>query len=237
VQGMNYSDMADYGPALERLGESVERAEAGRDGRLAAWSLTLIGRVHLLRGDDAAAVATLDRCLDLVEAERWLAFRPLPETLRAELEVRAGDLDGAADRLGHAFMLACQVDDPCWEGMSARGIGLLEARRGRTEEARQWLEEAVVRCTRVPDRYEWAHGYVLDALAAAAVGAGDDSARELAERLRALASRTGMRELVVRSQIHLSYLGGGGTLAAARLLARDVDNPVLEQLLVRAERA
>ena len=237
VQGMNYSDMAEYGPALERLGESVERAEAGRDGRLAAWSLSLLGRVHLLRGDDAAAVAPIDRCLALAEAERWLAFRPWPETLRAELEVRAGDLDGAADRLGHAFMLACQVDDPCWEGMSARGIGLLEARRGRTDEARHWLEEAVVRCTRVPDRYEWAHGYVLDALAGAAVGAGDDSARELAEQLRALASRTGMRELVVRSQIHLSYLGGKGTLASARLLARDVDNPVLEQLLVRAERA
>ncbi len=50
-------------------------------------------------------------------------------------------------------------------------------------------------------------------------------------------ARTGMRELVVRSQIHLSYLGGEGTLASARLLARDIDNPVLEGLLDRAERA
>jgi hypothetical protein len=151
--------------------------------------------------------------------------------------VRAGDLDGAADRLEHAFTLACQADDPCWEGLSARGIGLLEARRGRTTEARQWFEEAFVRCTRVPDRYEWAHGYVLDSLAGAAVRAGDESARELAERLRTLAARTGMRELVVRSQIHLSDLGGEGTLAEARLLARDIDNPVLDGLLDRTERA
>jgi len=233
---MNHSHMAEYASALERLGESVERAEAARDARLVAWSLTLLGRVHLLRGDASAAAAPLDRSLDLVEAEHWLAFRPLPETLRAELDVQAGDLDGAAERLEHAFTLACQADDPCWEGLSARGIGLLEARRGRTDEGRQWLEEAFVRCTRVPDRYEWAHGYVLDALAGAAARAGEDSARELAERLRTLAARTGMRELVVRSQVHLGYLGVEGTLASARLLARDIDNPVLERLLVRAER-
>ena len=98
-----------------------------------------------------------------------MAFRPWPETLRAEVEMRAGDVDGAAERLEHAFSMACQVEDPCWEGVSARAIGLLEAGRGRPDEARRWLAEAVTRCTRVPDRYVWAHGYVLDARAAVAV--------------------------------------------------------------------
>jgi tetratricopeptide (TPR) repeat protein len=231
VQAMNSSDMADYGPALERFAESVDRAERTGDLRQAAWSLSLLGRVHLLRGDDAAAAAALDGSLDLVRAERWLAFRPWPETLRAEVDARGGDVDGAAERLERAFGLACQLDDPCWEGVSARGIGVMEARRGRAQSGRRWLEEALDRCTRVPDRYEWAHGYVLEALVGAAVDEGADDAGELARELLALASRTGMRELVVRAQVHLGRIGDAGALASARLRARDLDNPLLDELL------
>jgi DNA-binding SARP family transcriptional activator len=228
VRGMNDSDRADYGPALARLTESAERAHEAGSPRQAAWSLSLVGRLHLLRGDDDAALAAIDRCLELVEAERWVAFRSWPEALRAEVEARAGALDVAAERLERAFSVACQVEDPCWEGVTARGIGLLEARRGRPDAARAWLTEAVGRCTRVPDRYEWAHAYVLDGFAAAAA---DGPGREAAERLHALAARTGMRELVVRALVHL---GGEETLASARLLARDIDNPALDALLARA---
>jgi DNA-binding SARP family transcriptional activator len=230
-QGMDLSDTARYGPALERLGESADRAEAAGDRRLAAWSQSLAGRVHLLRGDDERAVAPLETSLRLTEAEHWVAFRPWPEALCAELQMRAGDLDGAADRLEHAFSLACQVDDPCWEGVAARGIGLLEAGRGRPAEAARWLAEAFTRCTRVPDRYVWAHGYVLEARVAVAAGAGDEAARALAEDLLTLAARTGMRELVVRAQVHLGRLGVEGMRESARLLAADIDNPLLDRLL------
>ena len=230
-QGMDLSDTARYGPALGRLGESVDRAEAAGDRRLVAWSGSLMGRVHLLRGDDAAAVTELERSIALTEAEHWVAFRPWPETLRAEVQLRAGDVEGAAERLEHAFSMACQVDDPCWEGMSARGIGLLEARRGHPDEARRWLAEAFTRATRVADRYVWAQGYVLDARAAVAVRAGDAAARGLSDDLLTLAARTGMRELVVRAQVHLGRLGVDGMRESARLLAAEIDNPVLAGLL------
>jgi len=230
-QGMDLSDTARYGPALGRLGESVDRAEAAGDRRLVAWSGSLMGRVHLLRGDDAAAVTELERSIALTEAEHWVAFRPWPETLRAEVQLRAGDVEGAAERLEHAFSMACQVDDPCWEGMSARGIGLLEAGRGHPDEARRWLAEAFTRATRVADRYVWAQGYVLDARAAVAVRAGDAAARGLSDDLLTLAARTGMRELVVRAQVHLGRLGVDGMHESARLLAAEIDNPVLAGLL------
>jgi hypothetical protein len=209
----------------------VERAERGGDRRQAAWSQSLLGRVHLLRGDDAAAAAALDASIDLVRAEHWLAFRPWPEALRAEIDARDGDVEGAAERLEHAFALACQLDDPCWEGVAARGIGVVEARRGRADVGRRWLEEARDRCTRVPDRYEWAHGYVLDALAGVAVEEGAGDARRLAQELLGLAARTGMRELVVRAQLHLARLGDAGALASARLRARELDNPLLDALV------
>jgi DNA-binding SARP family transcriptional activator len=233
-QGMDLSDRARYDRALGTLAESVHHAEAAGDRRLAAWSGSLIGRVHLLRGDDAMAAAALDRTIALVEAERWIAFRPWPETLRAELELRAGDVEGAAERLEHAWSVACQIEDPCWEGVSARAIGLLEEGRGRADEARRWLREAFTRCTRVPDRYVWAHAYVLDARTAVAVRTGDPDALGLAHELLDLAARSGMREIVVRAQLHLARLGVEGMHESALLLARDIDNPLLQPLLAAA---
>ncbi len=229
-QGMNHSDMALYESALVRLGESVERAQAAMERRLAAWSLSLIARIHSLRGEDDEAITTFERTLDLVDAERWTSFRPWPQALLAEVEVRTGALDRAADRLEHAFSLACQVEDPCWEAVSARAIGLLEIRRGRHDDGRRWLDDAVVRATRTPDRYEWTHGYSLDAVVADAVATGEGSALGHAERLHALAARTTMRELVVRAQLHLAHLGVEGALDAARATAAEIENPVLREL-------
>jgi DNA-binding SARP family transcriptional activator len=223
VQGMSASDEADYPVARQRLEESVWLAGGGRQ---AAWSLSLLGRLHLLRGDDGAARSAVDRSLAFTDAERWLAFRPWPDTLAAELEVRAGAVDAAAERLERAFTVACEVEDPCWEGAAARGIGLLAARRGDDAAAREWLHEAVARCTRVPDRYEWAHGFVLEALAAI----GDDDA---ALELDALAARTGMRELSVWALLHRSRSEGTALLESARLLAEDIDNPRLTRALTR----
>lgn len=56
---------------------------------------SLLGQVHLLRGDTAAAVES---------------------TLQA-------------------FARACQVGDPCWEGISTRGLGLLAEHAGEPDRA------------------------------------------------------------------------------------------------------
>ena len=40
-----------------------------------------------------------------------------------------------------------------------------------------------------------------------------------------------MRELVVRAHLHRSRLGDPSALATARMLAADIDNPVLDPLL------
>ncbi|CAN5783659.1 hypothetical protein BH18ACT7_BH18ACT7_24920 [soil metagenome] len=84
----------------------------------------------------------------------------------------------------------------------------------------------------MPDRYQWVHGFVLDALITTTLDADDEvRAAPLVTTLGALAARGQMRELVVRVHLHRHRLGDSTALAAARLLAVDVDNPALGDLL------
>ncbi|MBA2414439.1 MAG: SARP family transcriptional regulator [Geodermatophilaceae bacterium] len=232
VRGMNASDRGDYPAAFEHLGESVERAGHCSDHRQQAWSLSILARAHLLRAERSQAAAALARSLELIHQQRWMAFLPWPQTLRAELDLCAGDFDGAADGFEQAWVLACQLNDPCWEGMAARGLGLLNAGRGDHRAAMKWLDEAAFRSNRVPDRYQWVHAHVLDAVISTALDDDDpDRARPLVVTLASLAARCDMLELVVRAHLHRSRLGDQTALASARLLGAHIDNPVLTEML------
>lgn len=231
VRGMALSDRAYYGAALELLGESV--AVAKRCGRLrqAAWSVSLVGRLHLLRGDLIPAAAAVDESLELVARENWTAFQPWPEALRAELSLLAGSVDQARERADHSFRLACRLGDPCWEGMGARAIGLISASEGDAPKAREWLDEARSRVARASDPYQWVHAHALDSAAGLAIEADADDAGEIVDLLEAVAEPAAMRELVVRARVHRARLGDPNALEAARLLAAEIDNPALERLV------
>jgi DNA-binding SARP family transcriptional activator len=232
VRGMALSDRAHYGAALDLLNKSVARAERCGQRRQAAWSLSLVGRVHLMRGELSLALPRLDESLALVAAERWTAFEPWPEVLRAEASLLMGRPDQAGERLDHAFRLACQLGDPCWEAMGARLMGLLAAQANDTAKAREHLADALSRATRVSDAYQWVHAHVLDSSAALAVKTGGEDAAEIVDRLAELAARCGLRELVVRAHVHRSRLGASGALESARVLAGEIDNPMLEALVM-----
>ena len=232
VRGMNASDTGDYPGAFAILDESVTRAARAGDQRQQAWSLSIAGRAHLLRGERSQAVAATRRSLDLVREQRWMAFLPWPQSLQAELDLDTGDVDGAADGFEQAWTLGCQLGDVCWQGMAARGIGLVHARRGDHPAARDWFDQAAARSISMPDRYQWVYGYALDASIADAIDRGDHArARPMVEALSALAARCEMRELVVRAYLHRCRLGDPAALVSARHLGADIDNPALEDLL------
>lgn len=232
IRGMNASDMADYAAALVHLRESVEASRRARDDRQAAWSLSILARAHLLRGERSEAAAAISESLTLVTRQRWLAFQPWPQALAGELNLALGDRDGAAEQLERAWSLACQLGDPCWEGMAARGLGVLHADRGEHASATGWLAEATARCNRVPDRYVWILGYTLDAAVTHFVQRRRyERAAPLLATLTAVAARTDLRELVVRAQLHRYRMGEPTALATARLLATGIDNPALAALL------
>lgn len=232
VLGQNTSDQGDYRAAIGHLEESIERAARCGDHKQHAWSLSILGRVHLMRDERSQARAVLSRSLELTEEQRWMAFLPWPTALHAEIDLRMGDVDAAADGLERAWVLACQVEDPCWEGTAARGLGLLSRDRGDHAAADRWFGQASSSCNRLPDRYQWVSANVLDATITCAIEVGDDErARPLVTTLASLAARCDMREWVVRAHLHNARLGDRTALASARLLGAGIDNPALAALL------
>jgi len=227
VRGMALSDRAHYPAAIGLLRESVAVAERCGDTRRAAWSLALLGRALLLRGDLIDASEVLDRSLTLVDRENWVAFQPLPEALRAEVALRAGDVERAAALLDHAFSLGCRLGDPCWEAFAARATGLVHEVAGERSSALAWLRDATVRVVRVADPYLWVRAYCLDALAGVGIAEGAPDATAAVDELGRLAARADMREFVVRAALHRARLGDGAGLEPARLLAETIDNPAL----------
>jgi DNA-binding SARP family transcriptional activator len=232
VRGQNASDRGDYPGAFDFLREGLERSERSDDRRQQAWTLSMVGRAHLLRAEHSQATVAVARSLELIREQRWMALLPWSQTLQAELDLIAGDVDRAANGLEQAWVLGCQLNDPCWEGMAARGLGLLQAHQGDQAAAVRWLGEAATRSSRVSDRYQWVFGHVLDASAGAAIDQGDEErGRALVTALGSLAARCDMRELVARAHLHRGRLGDTSAVASARLLAADIDNPALAGLM------
>jgi tetratricopeptide (TPR) repeat protein len=223
VRGISLSDSARYEEALESFEESLERGRRCEHRRQVAWSLALCGRVHVLTSRNHQAREVLEESLELVEEEKWLAVAAFPEALLALVDLRERRIDAAAEALEHAFTIACQVADPCWEGIVCRGLGLVEAARGRRPQALAWLTDGRARCTRVAHPYQWINGWVLDGMCS--VGHHDERVEGWIGELESLAARTGMRELLLRAYLHRARRGDDGARDAARLLGPEIDNP------------
>ena len=135
--------------------------------------------------------------------------------------------------LQQAFARACHLGDPCWEGISARGLALVAEALGDPPRAFDVLADARRRCRRLADPYVWLDGYILDAQCELGRRHGHRDLDAWIDTLRELASRTGMKELTVRSLLHGADVGRAGDAEAAALLAADIDNPLLASAGVR----
>jgi DNA-binding SARP family transcriptional activator len=226
------SDRASYGAAVALLQEGTRLSRAAGDPRREAYGLSMLGRVGLLRGDLDAAADQVAAALHLAEADHWLSFLPWPQSLQGEILLARGDTSGASEALSQAFARACQLRDPCWEGMSARGLAMVAEATGETGRAFELLYDARARCNRVADPYRWLDVYILDAQSTLGRRHGHPETRAWVETMRERASRHAMKELVVRSMLHAAALGSRGDAAAAALLGAEIDNPVLDALLV-----
>lgn len=226
VHGSILSDTAHYAAAIAMLRDAEALADGIGDAKQLTYALSMRGRASLLCGDLASATESLDRSVTLAQRV-WTAFLPWPQSLRAEVELQRGHVDIAAECFEHAFALGCQLGDPCWEGIAGRGLGRVAIARGDAQRAVEILLDAIGRCVRLPDAYLWGKGYALDVLCGLAVAQGMPQASAWIDELLTLTARTGMRELTARSHLHRAGLGERSSATAARLLAMEIDNPLL----------
>jgi DNA-binding SARP family transcriptional activator len=227
VRGAVSHDRGETERAIRLLNEAAAEARAFEKPRLLAWAFTFLGRSHLLREELVPARAALDKAMEAAGSAAWMTFVALPQSLLGAVDLAEHRIDEASDAFEAAFALGCQIGDPCWEGMGARGIGLVHLARGRIDEGIRWLDDARVRCVRIPDAYLWIHAYCLDTLCAAAIDNGVRGAERWVADLEAVAARTGMNEMLVRGQLHRAALGLPGALELARVFADGIDNPAV----------
>ena len=225
------SDRGNYTSARVLLGEAVELAHVTGDPRTRAYALAMLGRIELLCGDLQAAGQLLDVSVEIAEHDHWLAFLPWPQALLGDVQLADDHVDRASQLLDQAFARACQLGDPCWEGMAARGLALVADAAGEPDRAFELLADARVRCNRLADPYVWLDAYILDAQCELGLRHHHSATTVWVEAMSRLAARTGMKELTVRSMLHGAALGHEGRAAAAHILGAEIDNPVIGSLL------
>jgi DNA-binding SARP family transcriptional activator len=234
VLGGCWSDTAHYPEAITELERSLALAEEAGAGKQIAFTCAFLARVRLLTGDVDEARTLGLRATLMAEQEGWTSFVAWPESFVGDCFLAEGDMEKAADAYEHAFALGCQIGDPCWEGVGARGIGLVKERRGLVDEAIDWLDDARTRCVRIADAYMWVEVYCQDALCQIAIAHDIEDAPRFVEELEASAVSRGIREFVARAHLHRHRLGNEKALDAATVLAAHIANPSLHEALDEA---
>jgi DNA-binding SARP family transcriptional activator len=234
VQGAGCTDTGDYPAARTLLDEATRQAQATGATRAEAWVGSFVGRLHLLCHEWDAARTALGRSIDIARRIGWHSLVPFPEALLAEVDLNTGNTERAGESFEHAFAMGCQLGDPCWESLAARGLGLVAAAGGEIDQAVSILDEAPGRCRRLPDSYRWIEAYGMAALAETMVEFGLERARQAITQLEVLASRLGLRELVVTAATLRARLGERAALDTVSTIAAAIDNPALHARVATA---
>jgi DNA-binding SARP family transcriptional activator len=228
IRGMNEADQGRHSVAVKLLGESAQIAGAVGRRRQEAWSTGVMARSLLLAGDLDQARATAERSIDICDRDRWNAFMPWPQALRAHCLAAANRWDEAREDAEQAYALACQLGDPCWEGMAGRALALLALHEGDAAAAGEWIIDARRRCDRVPDRYVWVSGFVALGHLEIAARQQPELVLPLARRLYRDAQRADLPEFIAWALVYQAEAGDLASLPLARTLASGITNPVLQ---------
>ena len=154
VIGFNLVDWGRIEDGLGHYSLSLDFARSVGNRRREIWSLGLGGWGLLAADRLDEADRWLSECLDLVEDQRWIAFRPWPVAVLCESRLRQRQAPSQfRSSLESAFALSCQLSDPCWEAAAARTLALLHEAENKLPLATDWLAEARKRCVRETDKY------------------------------------------------------------------------------------
>ena len=229
VHGMNEADRGHHEAGAALLARSAEVAGRAGAARQRIWSLGVLARSLLLLDRVGEARAAAEASIGGAREQRWNAFLPWPQALHAECDARRGHWRTAEADAEAAFALACELGDPCWEGMAARALGLIAAHDGNVDSGWSWTLDARARCDRVPDRYVWVSGYVGLAQLEIARRFEPTALPGLAARLHAEALRDDLPEFQAWAAVHAAEAGDAASAGVARAAGSEVDSPGLHR--------
>ncbi len=228
LEGMNTADQGRHEQAVELLTRAAGLAEGAGGHRQAIWSSGVAARSLLLLGRRREAQVLAGQSRSDAVAQRWYAFVPWPQALFAETLGLDGRWAEARVEAEHAFALASELGDPCWEGMAARAMSLVAEHDGDEQGAWDWIREARRLSDRVADRYAWISCHIgLSQL--------DLAARRqlhlvpgLADRLLIDADRADLPEFRAWALFHQAQINDPASLVRARRAAAGIDNAALQ---------
>ncbi|WP_235879643.1 serine/threonine-protein kinase [Polyangium aurulentum] len=139
--------MADLDGAEPCVQAAAEVARRGNGGAPLPVLELLRARMHLYRGDEAAARALAAGIRE--EQGKGAALSPSEDVLCTMVELGAGEVDEAAWDALEERSRGCSVGQERIEVLEARALWSL--RRGRIEDARRGLEKALAEAARVPN--------------------------------------------------------------------------------------
>jgi hypothetical protein len=221
-------DLGRHDPAAALGARSAQIAASAGRRRQEAWSAGVMARSLLLAGQVEQARVAAEHSIEICDQERWNAFLPWPQALRAHCLAATGQWDEARDDAEQAFALACQLADPCWEGMAGRALAMLALHDGDVTAAGEWITDARRRCDRVSDRYVWVSGFVALGHLEIAASRQPDLVLPLARRLYREATRTDLPEFISWALVYQAEAGDPASAPLARAIAREITNPALQ---------
>lgn len=233
ISGMNEADRGHHGVAARLLTESSEAARRAGSSRREAWSQGVMACSVMLAGEVVQARAAAERSIAICSRERWNTFLPWSQVLRSHCLAEAGDRGQAQDDAEAAFTLACELGDPCREGMAARALAMLALHAGDPSAAEAWIIDARRRCKRIPGRYVWISAYVRLAQLEIAASRKPELVAPLADRLRSDAMRADLPEFLAWALVYQVEAGDYGSIQLAQTLAAQVANPTLRARAAR----
>lgn len=154
-------DRGDLDAAERKIETALEHLDRAKERRFRSFTLSFLARVRLRAGRAAEAMRIAEEALEQARASGWSSIRPWILAHLGEAQLQLADRAAAERTFAEGFALGEAMRDPCWEGLSLRGLALVEAARGGRERARGMLAEAHQRCTRVRDTYWWADAAIL----------------------------------------------------------------------------
>jgi tetratricopeptide (TPR) repeat protein len=203
-EAMNLSDWGRLDASAERFRTAVELSRSAGSVRREVWNLGLGARTFYLLGQLDEAADWAHRSCVLADSQRWTAFRPWPEAWLAHVRLARGDDPTVVrEAAEETFALARQVQDPCWEGLAAKTIGLTHLAERHHVTALDWMKNAGTIYRRVTDSYTWVEVDAFLAEAQAALAFGDAARAEAVARQAVAVAAKGSMDDLLESAVRL----------------------------------